>query len=436
MASRAAPALGQRPIAPDLRASEFDDTPGPGALNRGPPRAWWWAATLPLSIAALIAPAAAVLQSKAMAPIAIVSLLLAALAHRRERGRWPVPHGPATPVLLALAGWAALSALWAPDQEWALASAGTLAGLVLLGGAGAIVVEEEGPAARRALAWCILAGLVAGLGLALLDHATGQWVRATVRGLPGTRPGLEFGLKPAASVMALLLPLVLRPRMAAIWRWLLLLAGAGAILLLPGDTAKLAALAGVAVAALVTLLGRAVSSLMAIILAGAMLAAPLLVPLALRPELATQAPPTALHRMLIWDFALERAAERPLLGWGMEASRNLPGGRDKPSRESMARLGVTPDGERAWLLAPGVERMSLHPHNGALQIWLELGWVGLGLAALAVLAMAWGTGPVVAGVIASAAVTFLASFGVWQGWWIATQALAAALAAGLGTRKL
>lgn len=434
MASRAA--LAQRPIAQDLRTSEFDDTPGPSALNRGPPRAWWWAATLPLSVAALVAPAAAVLQSKAMAPIAIIALLLAVLAHRRERGRWPLPRAAALPMLLVLSGWGALSALWAPDLRWALVSSGTLAALVLLGGAGSVVVEDEAPAARRALVWCVFAGLAAGLALALLDHATGQWVRATVRGLPGTRPGLEFGLKPAASVMALLLPLVLRLRMGAPWRWLLLLAGAGAVLLLPGDTAKLAALAGVGVAALVTLLGRAASSLMALVMAGAMLAAPFLVPLALRPELAAQAPQSSLHRMLIWDFALERAAERPVLGWGMEASRNLPGGRDNPSRDSMARLGVVPEGERGWLLAPGVERMSLHPHNGALQIWLELGWVGLALAALAVLAMAWGAGPVAAGVIASGAVTFLASFGVWQPWWLATQALAAALAAGLGARRV
>jgi O-antigen ligase len=436
MAPRAASTeIRPRAAAGELRASDFDDRPGPGALHRGPPRRWYMAATLPLQVAAAIAPGAAVLQSKAMAPIAIIALLLAAIAHRRERGHWPIPGGPALLPLLALAAWGALSTLWALDTRWALSSAGTLAALALLGTAGAVIVEEETLTARRTLTWCILGGLAFGLALALLDHVTGQWVRATVRGLAETRPGLEFGLKPAASVMALFLPLLLRLRLPAPWRWLLLAAGTGAILLLPGDTPKLAALAGFAAAALVSLGGRPVACLIALLLAGGLLASPFLIPQTLRPEIAARAPLSALHRMLIWDFALERAAEKPVLGWGMEASRNLPGGRDNPSRESMARLGVTPEGHRAWLLTPGVERLSLHPHNGALQIWLELGWIGLALAALAVLGMGWGAAPVAIGVLASAAVTFAASFGVWQTWWMASQTLAAALAAGLAARR-
>ncbi|MFH5923921.1 O-antigen ligase family protein [Roseomonas xinghualingensis] len=428
----AGPALTPR----TLQASDFADGPGPGALYRGPSRVWWRATTLPLSVAAAIAPTAAVLQSKAMAPIAIIAMLLAVIAYRREEGRWPWPRGIALPFLLALAAWAALSALWAPDLSRALASAGTLAGLALLGAACAVVVEEEGAAERRNLVWCLLGGLAAGIALATIDHATNQAIRAAVRGLPERRPGLEFGLKPAASVMALLLPLLLRLHLGAGWRWLILAAGTGAILLLPGDTAKIAALAGLLAAGLVWIGGRTLSCLMAAVLAGALLAAPILVPLMLRPDVAERAPITALHRMLIWDFALERAAEKPVLGWGMEASRNLPGGRDNPSPESLARLHVTPEGERAFLTRPGVERMSLHPHNGALQIWLELGWIGLALAALAVLALGWGAGPAAAGVLASAAVTFAASFGVWQPWWLATEAFAAALAAGLAMRRV
>jgi O-antigen ligase len=417
-------------------ASDFADRPGPGALHRGTSRAWWWAASLPLSAAAVIAPPAAVLQSKAMAPIAILCMLLAVLAYRREAGRWPWPRGLAMLPLVGLAAWGALSSLWAPDWASALTSAGNLAGLVLLGGACAVVVEEEGPAARRNLVWCLLAGLAMGITLATIDDATGQSIRAAVRGLKASRPGLEFGLKPAASVMALLLPLLLRLRVGAGWRWLILGAGAGAILLLPGDTAKIAAVAGVLAAGLAWIGGRAMSCLLAVVLAGGLLASPLLVPLMLRPDFAQRAPNSALHRMLIWDFALERAAEKPLLGWGMEASRKLPGGHDRPSPESLARLGIVPEGERAFFAQQGVERMSLHPHNGALQIRLELGWIGLALAAMAVLALGWGAPPVAAGVLASGAVTFMASFGVWQPWWLATEAFAAALAAGLAARRI
>ncbi|WP_426956795.1 O-antigen ligase family protein [Muricoccus radiodurans] len=416
-------------------SSDYGDRPGLGALHGGS-RAWWRAPCLPLAVGAAIAPTAAVLQSKAMAPIAIVTMLLAVIAHRREARVWPWPGGPAVWMALALAAWGAASAAWAPDQRAALAAAGTLAGLALLASAAGRAALEDGWRARRVLGWAVVGGLAAGLLAAALDHLTGQGLRMAVRGLSATRPGLEFGLKPAASVMALLLPLVLALPIRGVWRWLIAAAGAAVILILPGDTAKVAAVAGLAAAGLVAVAGRAASALLGTAAAAALVAAPLLMPMVLNPEVAGRANLSGLHRLLIWDFAIERAAEKPLTGWGMEASRAIPGGHDNPSPASLARLGVTQRERIDWSRTPGVERMPLHPHNGALQIALELGWPGLILAGLLVLALAWGSGPVAFGVLASAAVTFLASFGVWQPWWVASQALAAALAMGLAGRRL
>ena len=68
------------------------------------------------------------------------------------------------------------------------------------------------------------------------------------------------------------------------------------------------------------------------------------------------------HRLLIWSFVGERIAERPLLGWGLDASRAIPGGKEE--------------------IRPGLTRLPLHPHNAALQVWLELGMPGALLAAL------------------------------------------------------
>ena len=86
------------------------------------------------------------------------------------------------------------------------------------------------------------------------------------------------------------------------------------------------------------------------------------------------------------------------------------------------------------MFAPGIK---LHPHDGALQIWLELGAVGAVAAAVF-----WGvtllrlSRPVRdaanAATAACAAVYLLfgaLNFGLWQEWWLALGALIVALAA-------
>ena len=91
-------------------------------------------------------------------------------------------------------------------------------------------------------------------------------------------------------------------------------------------------------------------------------------------------PPSAAHRLLIWDFVILRIAERPLLGWGMEASRSLPGhATTPPGGPGPLRPGWRRD---ARLAGRRAELLPLHPHNGALQLRLELGWPGVLLAAL------------------------------------------------------
>lgn len=108
-------------------------------------------------------------------------------------------------------------------------------------------------------------------------------------------------------------------------------------------------------------------------------------------------------RLDIWRFASARISERPWFGWGIDASR-------------------------VWDAIP------LHPHNAALQLWLELGVVGAALGAL-FWSYVWAQIGAVAhanrsnaGLFAAVAVAYLSigglSFGVWQEWWLALGALA------------
>jgi O-antigen ligase len=415
------------------------------------PRIIWTAPTTPILLAALLAPAAAVLQSKAMAPIGLVALLAAVLLARRESGRWPWPlrdgaglsPGQAALGLGLLLGlWGAASAAWAPEPARALKDGLSFAGLVLLAAAAARAVAQSGPEARAPLPHALVAGLGLGLALAVADHLSGSAIRAAVRGIAEPTPQLAFGLKPAASVMALLLPLL--AAVPAGWRWRLALplAGAALLLVIPGDTARIAALAGLAATGLAALLQRAapgrLAAVVGLALAAIVLATPPLLPVLLQKvaPVAERLPPSAIHRLVIWQFGAERAAERPLLGWGMESSRALPGGDARPDAVRLASLGVTSPALRDWFAAPHVKLMPLHPHNGPLQLRLELGTVGslLAAAALMLLAMQAGllpAGPAALGVLVSGFVTFLASFGAWQGWWLCSLALAFVLVQGL-----
>lgn len=118
-------------------------------------------------------------------------------------------------------------------------------------------------------------------------------------------------------------------------------------------------------------------------------------------------PRSTYHRLLIWGFATERIAERPILGWGFNTSRAMPGGQKNLDISEIA--------------------MPLHPHNAALQWRLELGILGALFGAGLILvstemARRYAAGRVArAGAVAAIGATFviaMISFGAWQTWWV------------------
>ena len=393
-----------------------------------------WSPSLPVAAALAVGPVAGVLQSKALAPIAVAGLLLAVLAHRRQRGAWPWPSGTAAWLGIGLFAWGAVTALWAIEPWRALGTSLQIGGFVALGAAAARAVAEDGEEAHRRLLLTATGGLAAGILLAGLDAATGNAIRAAVRGLKEIPPTLAFGLKPAASAMALWLPLVAAAPLPRLLRAGVIGTGAAVLVLLPGEAAKLAVLAGLLVGGLALLLPRLARPGLGAVLAAAVIAMPMLLgPVLARGVPAADIPPSAAHRLLIWDFVIHRIADRPWLGWGMEASRSVPGHRDHPSPEAMARFGLGATERTAWL--SGAELLPLHPHNGALQLRLELGWPGVLLAAALAVALAMAcASPVALAVLAAGAVTAMLSFGAWQEWWVGAELLAAAAAAGLRRR--
>ncbi|MGX9964155.1 O-antigen ligase family protein [Roseomonas sp. F4] len=402
------------------------------------PLPWQRSPTTPVAVLLAVAPALAVAQFRAMALAVTVALLLAVVAQWRLRRALPWPRpGRAGWLAVGLLGWCLLAALWSLEPVRAVQTVGGLAALLLLALMASRAIEDDAAAPRR-LGLALAGGLAAGVVLAALDHASGNWLRLAVRGFPADMPQISFGLKPAVSLMALLLPLVLAVPMGWVWRGALVVAGLALSLWLPADSAKIAAFGGMLAAGGAALLPRFVPRLAALALAGFIVTAPLIFAagLARAPSLEPL-PRSAAHRVLIWDFVADRIAERPLIGWGMEAARSIPGGSDNFPVEDLARYGLNSAEARQWFAMPSARRLPLHTHNASLQVWLELGLVGAAIAAGlgAVALLAAGASPAGFGMAVSAVVTGQLSFGVWQPWWVASVLLAAVVAGVLARRR-
>ena len=150
--------------------------------------------------------------------------------------------------------------------------------------------------------------------------------------------------------------------------------------------------------------------------------------------LGTEAPwlrTSALHRLIIWRFTSDRIAERPALGWGMDASREMPGGKTDIRDYIDLAPGTLPNISRGGAVMP------LHPHDAILQWWVELGILGAVLGCGVFAWTAWRAGAwrapspaarAAALAVVSAAISpLLLSFGIWQAWWQSTLWLVAAL---------
>ena len=119
----------------------------------------------------------------------------------------------------------------------------------------------------------------------------------------------------------------------------------------------------------------------------------------------------ALHRLIIWSYVKEKILEKPLIGHGFFSSRNIANKMRITKRETKYQL------------------IPLHPHNSILQIWLELGILGIIIFFCFIkfiLDKIYYYVQINRSVATVAFITFFQiftigqiSFGLWQSWWIA-----------------
>jgi O-antigen ligase len=318
--------------------------------------------------------------------------------------------------VLVLVAWAVGSMAWSPFEPKSFESA-TAVKLVAqaafywaLFRAAAKASAGSRTAALRVLAW----GMGA-LGLVLaVEAATGAALYRAIRNATNDpiRPDLAMrNVAQGAFVLAVLTPAaaVAAVRLRAPWLAVPMAAGIIAASLAFGADAPLIAL-GASLAAGLAVYGWPIVAprIFAGLAATFFLGAPVLVwgarKLGWYSQLEASVPLSWAQRMGYWRHASDWISDHPLRGWGLDASR---------------------------MFAPGIK---LHPHDAALQIWLELGLIGamsaavfwaVILAGLSAREKDIGRGAAVGTV--AAYLTFSAvSFGVWQEWWLALGGVAAA----------
>src|SRR5579864_6195474 len=288
-----------------------------------------------LAAAGAILPPLAVFAPLGAAPLMVVaSLAVLALDWRRLWIALPALRDLAL-LLGALGLWGTVSTLWSilPQHSFLeglrfLAESG--GGLVLL--AAAITAT---PGERH---W-IRVGSATGVGIAIcliaVERSSDAWITRHALGLAAGEiiPRERFDRSITVLVVALWPALVFAKR-----GWGIVLAVAVAALSLIMVSA--AALLAFAVSVLAYGVARIAPRVVAITMfVGVMLlsvALPLTMPSFDTTVRLHQSAPwikdSGIHRLLIWRFTTDRIAEKPLLGWGMDASRELPGGHEDLSK--------------------------------------------------------------------------------------------------------
>lgn len=393
-----------------------------------------------LAITTLIAPPLGVFAPLAFAPLLAVSAL-ALLAAGPRRILAVARSFAGLAVLFALvSACGVLSALRSPIPGHSLFEAVRFlvvatAGLVLVAGAMSL---DERDAAR--VGYALLAGIAVAVFLLQLELRSSEAIAHLITGASPIRP-VSLSRYDRGITILLLLALPAASLLASRRRPLGLMLLTLAVAITVGEFNSRATIVALGAALVAGIAAWRMPRFAALCLLGSMagiaLVFPVIAPAGPDIEAIQRAlpmlPDSAIHRFAIWRFTSDKIAERPLLGWGMDASRAIPGGKT-PVYRLYPELRVNHT----------AEALPLHPHDAALQWRLELGLPGVALILALIGRVLWtiarqempGWRRALVFAYAGAGTTVaLLSFGTWQTWWLSALWLGAALLARLGATQ-
>ena len=374
-----------------------------------------------------VMPTLVLFAAKGIVPTLILLALLATLDLWQRRP--PLPHvGRRWLIPVVFLVWAGLSTIWATDHISSLKSLVSIAGIIVCTIILALSIASAGRSAARQINTGLMIGFAVMCAVYLFEYATdGQllWIGRDILA-QGQSTLKDYRILYNSGLI--ILTGIAVPLVFMVWarqRVLGIVIAIGIITAAAlADAAVIIVALGVGILAFgaARLLPRAFPIAALLVLAVVGLGLPFVTDRL--PDPRIEVPngeglwPSVASRLLIWRAAAENIEKSPVIGLGLNASKNLY------PRSTRKMVTVYYDHGPLEIF---VEPIPLHPHNVMLQMWLELGVVGalLFIALIAqgfyTIATSGLTKNARAAMMASATtLLFIAniSFGIWQKWWL------------------
>jgi exopolysaccharide production protein ExoQ len=384
-----------------------------------------WRAWAGLTLVGLLflVPAVGALAKQAMSPLYLLVMAIVLIASYADRKRWPTPQRPIWLFFAALVIYvAATQAFVSPCGQCTLKGPEKLA---MLGA----TLWFLAPGALQPASWLprdriyrgLFAGVIVGAVLVSVELIFDAPLYRAFNGLAVDAKVEASRYNRGISALVILAwPLTAYLVSRAQGGTAFLVIGASLVAAALGESAAalLSAIVAIAIYPIARLNPRAVLFAGAGLLSIGIAAAPWIGSRALDwgRALSGQVADSYFHRLEILDHAASRALERFWTGWGLGGYRYTP-----TTTEDLARYRI-------------FDHPTTHPHNAAIQAWVELGLFGAVLAiglvwltTFAIARMPVKIQPAAIAGFAAVTVTALLAYGLWQTTWMAIMGLTAAL---------
>lgn len=326
-------------------------------------------------------------------------------------------------LLIAAHVWAAVTVFWSIHTERSLILSGSLSALTATGIILWKVTQSYSQQERNFIFNMLAIGLGLGAILLGIESVSDGMILKIIKSEPDL-PLYKFNK--ATSIFTILVwPVVigLFQRNQKILGGFLFAIVAGGVFAFQSDTSKFAFIVG-GLAFGLAYRFRKIATLTAGGLFFLILVMPLLSQTIFKFENFQQISPirckgSLLHRLNIWEYVGKQIQLKPLSGWGLDTARS------KQFSHDIVEYPVTnkKTGEQYLKTLPA---LLLHPHNAALQWWLELGLIGVLILSFLISQIPWElrtwtlklSRAAAFASFSAASIIALISYGIWQNWWV------------------